>query len=182
MAHNVPAVILAAGASKRLGQPKALAIFDGESLVKRAVRQLQEAGCKTIIVVTNSELAVDIMLEIGEGSVVVNQNPEDGRTGSLQCGLLSLGGENGSFPKRILVVPVDRCGWTVETLDILLQEYKSCSPTPSGHPLLLCGDDAENVLAANPDEPLRELVNFVRINAPGEFLNVDTPADLEVLK
>ncbi|MCS5532872.1 MAG: NTP transferase domain-containing protein [Candidatus Poseidoniaceae archaeon] len=181
MAHNVPAVILAAGASERLGQPKALAIFNGESLVKRAVRQLKESGCRTIVVVTNTELAVDIMLEIEEGSVVVNQNPEEGRTGTLQCGLLSLGGEKGNFPRKVLVVPVDRCGWTVETIDVLLQENKSCSPIPSGHPLLLCDSDIEDVLAATPDMPLRDLVNFVRIDAPGKFLNIDTPADLEAL-
>lgn len=182
MATNVPAVILAAGSSQRLGQPKALAIFNGESLVKLAVRQLKESGCNAIVVVTNNELAVDIMLEIGEGSVVVNQSPEDGRTGTLQCGLLSLGGEKGNFPKRVLVVPVDRCGWTVETLDIILQEFNSCSPKPSGHPLLICGSDIENVLAAKPDTPLRDIVNFVRIDAPGKFLNIDTPADLEALK
>ena len=181
MAHNVPAVILAAGASERLGQPKALAIFNGESLVKRAVRQLKESGCRTIVVVTNIELAVDIMLEIEEGLVVVNQNPEEGRTGTLQCGLLSLGGEKGNFPRKVLVVPVDRCGWTVETIDVLLQENKSCSPIPSGHPLLLCDSDIEDVLAATPDMPLRDLVNFVRIDAPGKFLNIDTPADLEAL-
>ena len=38
MAKGVPAIVLAAGASSRLGQPKALVKWNGESLVARATR------------------------------------------------------------------------------------------------------------------------------------------------
>ena len=63
--RNVGAVILAAGGSSRLGQPKQLLIFRGETLVLRAVRAAAEAGCEPILVVVgeNSE-AIKLALDI----------------------------------------------------------------------------------------------------------------------
>lgn len=180
MGKGIPAVILAAGASSRLGQPKALVEWNDETLVGRAVRLLEESGCSPIIVVTRSELLIDVAIASGGANVVVNQHPEEGRTGSLQVGLLALMGDSGRIPRRVFVVPVDRCGWQKETLETLLEGKTDSSPNPSGHPLLLFS--VEDVLASGPDEPLRDIVRFSRIDAPGEHLNIDAPADLEALK
>ena len=90
MAKGVPAIVLAAGASSRLGQAKALVKWGDETLVSRSVRMLTESGCNPIIVVTRSELQVDVMLESPDSLVVVNPAPNEGRTGSLQIGLISL--------------------------------------------------------------------------------------------
>ncbi|HSV63392.1 MAG TPA: nucleotidyltransferase family protein, partial [Chthoniobacterales bacterium] len=49
--RNVGAVVLAAGGSSRLGRPKQLLTFGGETLVRRAVRAAAEAGCDPVIVV-----------------------------------------------------------------------------------------------------------------------------------
>jgi molybdenum cofactor cytidylyltransferase len=48
-------VILAAGASTRLGQPKQLVPIGGEPLLLRTVRMAREAGCNPIIVVLGFE-------------------------------------------------------------------------------------------------------------------------------
>ena len=68
MSKGIPAIVLAAGASQRLGQAKALVNWNGETLVRRAVRLLKETGCNPVIVVTRIELQVDIMLECPEHS------------------------------------------------------------------------------------------------------------------
>lgn len=62
--RNVGAVILAAGGSTRLGQPKQLLVFRGETLVRRAVRAAAEAGCDPVIVVVSEELGHAIRSEI----------------------------------------------------------------------------------------------------------------------
>jgi molybdenum cofactor cytidylyltransferase len=49
--RNLGAVILAAGGSSRLGRPKQLLAFAGETLVRRAVRAASETGCDPVIVV-----------------------------------------------------------------------------------------------------------------------------------
>ena len=49
---NVAAVVLAAGASRRMGEPKQLIEFRGEALLKRAASSAVEAGCQPVVVVT----------------------------------------------------------------------------------------------------------------------------------
>src|SRR6476659_7412078 len=51
----VSAVVLAAGASTRMGTQKLLLPFDGEPLVRRAARQVSEAGFDDVLVVLGSE-------------------------------------------------------------------------------------------------------------------------------
>ena len=180
MAKGVPAIVLAAGASSRLGQPKALVKWNEESLVARSTRILAESGCSPIIVVTRSELQVDVMLECDGATVVVNPYPEEGRTGSLQIGLISMVSELGRTPRRVLVSPVDRCGWTLQTVEALLDCDENTSPKPSGHPLLLC--EIDKILSLPKDASLRESITISKIDAPGEHMNIDTPADLEGLQ
>ena len=180
MAKSVPAIVLAAGASSRLGQPKALVKWNGESLVARSTRILAESGCSPIFVVTRSELQVDVMLECDGAIVVVNPSPEEGRTGSLQIGLISLVSELGRTPRRVLVSPVDRCGWNSKTVEALIGCNENTSPKPSGHPLMLC--EIDKVLSLPKEASLRESITISKIDAPGEHMNIDTPADLEGLK
>jgi molybdenum cofactor cytidylyltransferase len=52
--RNVGAIILAAGGSSRLGQPKQLLTFRGETLVGRAIRAATEAGCDPVILVVGA--------------------------------------------------------------------------------------------------------------------------------
>ena len=51
---------------------------------------------------------------------------------------------------------------------------------PSGHPLLLC--EIEKILSLPKDASLRDSIEINRIQAPGEHMNIDTPADLEALQ
>jgi molybdenum cofactor cytidylyltransferase len=51
----ISAVVLAAGASTRMGQQKLLLPLDGEALVTRAVKQVAAAGFDDVLVVVGSE-------------------------------------------------------------------------------------------------------------------------------
>src|SRR6266536_1814860 len=51
---QIAAVILAAGESSRLGQPKQLIQFRGKTLVRRMVDAASEAGCRPILVVVGN--------------------------------------------------------------------------------------------------------------------------------
>ena len=50
--RRIGGIILAAGGSTRLGEPKQLLVFHGETLVHAAVRAAQEGGCDPVCVVT----------------------------------------------------------------------------------------------------------------------------------
>lgn len=186
MAKLCPAVILAAGASQRLGQPKSLVPIGNTTLVGLAYQKLVKAGCSPVLIVTRSELSVAIMQAAVGSTVLVNTSPEQGRTGSIQCGLLSLAGDKGRMPKRVLIAPVDRPGWGVSDVQSLLLAQRSSTLSSNGrrgHPLLLDEHAINSVLAALPEQPLRDLVNFeeVIVNAPLLGLNIDTPEDIDKL-
>lgn len=51
---KIAAIVLAAGESKRLGQPKQLIAFQGQTLVCRAVELAACAGCLPVVVVTGA--------------------------------------------------------------------------------------------------------------------------------
>jgi molybdenum cofactor cytidylyltransferase len=187
MARGSPAIVLAAGASKRLGQPKAMVPIGGTTLVGLAVQRLREAGCTPIVVVTRRSLHFEITIEALGAVVVVNNQPEDGRTGSIQRGLLSLMGDKGRTPRKVIVAPVDRPGWKKEHVRALMEQETTstlCSQGRKGHPLMLVGEDIERVLASPPETPLRDQIRprLVEVDAPHMGLNIDTEADLLALK
>ncbi|HJL97955.1 MAG TPA: NTP transferase domain-containing protein [Candidatus Poseidoniaceae archaeon] len=187
MAKLCPAVILAAGASQRLGQPKSLVEVGDSTLVGIAYQKLVKAGCSPVLIVTRTEHSVPIMQATLGSTVIVNSAPEEGRTGSIQCGIMSLAGDKGRMPKRVIIAPVDRPGWAIEHIKKLLLAKTSSTLSSNGrrgHPLLLEHDAIQTVLAAPPNMSLRELISFdeVNVNAPLLGLNIDHPKDLELLK
>ena len=184
------AVVLAAGASERLGQPKPLVPVPTEGgevpLVRWMVERLEAADVE-VVVVTRQELVVDVMLALPGRAIVINPDPDAGRTGSLQCGIKALLDSKRS-PKelRVLVVPVDRPGFSDSTLGILLEADECCCPAKDGrggHPLLLMPEDLENILQAGRDIPLRDLVSPLKliVSDPCLHLNLDSPDDLKPL-
>ena len=186
MVRTHPAIILAAGASQRLGQPKSLVRIGDTTLVGMAYKKLDKAGCSPIVIVTRSELVFDIMQETVGSTVLSNPSPEKGRTGSLQCALLSLAGEKGRLPKGVIVAPVDRPGWTIAHVKSLLTLTTSAALAfkgRKGHPVFMDSVAIESVLTAKADASLRELVRFTEhvVEAPLIGLNIDTPEDLQTL-
>jgi molybdenum cofactor cytidylyltransferase len=90
-APRAAAVVLAAGASRRLGQPKQLIRIEGESLLRRTARLALQAGCTPVVVVLGFE-AERIAAELAGVSVqtVVNANWSNGMGSSLACGVAAV--------------------------------------------------------------------------------------------
>lgn len=186
MVRGCPALILAAGASTRLGRPKALVPVGSTTLVGLAVKRLLQAGCTPVIVVTRASLQYEVTTQAVEATVVVNKSPEEGRTGTVQCGLMALMGDKGLMPRRVIVAPVDRPGWSEKDIPALTQQDATSTLAHQGrpgHPLMLHAPDIEHVLAADPQTPLRDLISpvLVEVSTPHLNLNIDTPEDLSTL-
>lgn len=91
------AVVLAAGESRRMGQPKQLLHWQGEPLVTRAARIALESGAAETVVVTGAageqvEAALAPLSEAGRGRLRVVFNPgwQDGQAGSVRAALEQL--------------------------------------------------------------------------------------------
>lgn len=80
-------VLLAAGASRRLGMPKQLLQFEGKSLLKRAAQVAKNSNCDSVVVLgSNSELFAHELYE-SDIEIVFNEYWIDGMGSSIRAGL-----------------------------------------------------------------------------------------------
>ena len=102
---NIGAVILAAGESSRLGQPKQLVQFRGKSLVRRAADAATEAGCSSITIVLGSD-SKKIEDELaGTGvAIVKNENWRAGIGTSIRAGVQNLLSQAPNLEAIVLLV------------------------------------------------------------------------------
>jgi molybdenum cofactor cytidylyltransferase len=87
-AADTGAVVLAAGPSKRMGSPKQLLEFRGQTLLRRAASAALEAGCRPVIVVTGANAAASRKalrgLDVREAE---NEQWESGISSSVRVGI-----------------------------------------------------------------------------------------------
>jgi CTP:molybdopterin cytidylyltransferase MocA len=85
---RVAGLILAAGAGRRMGGPKALVSLHGELLVERAVRTVTDGGCEPVFVVLGSHAdEVVAGADLGTARTVVAADWPEGMGASLRAGL-----------------------------------------------------------------------------------------------
>ena len=87
----IPAVVLAAGGSRRLGKPKQLVRRHGQSLVRRTVTVALGAGCAPVVVVLGAHAdAVRVALAGLDVVTLVNPDWQTGLASSLRVGVGAL--------------------------------------------------------------------------------------------
>jgi len=183
---DVPVLVLAAGASKRLGQPKALLPLEQTTLIEWVCIRLEREGFQHIIV-TREELTKAIRAKKSQGIVIVNPDPERGRMSSIKEGLNHLVQSGHPLSNGLVIAPVDRPGWPNNVLHRLIQSNTSSSlrwNNRGGHPVYIHHSDIDKLLQAHDDVPLRECVMFssLEVETPFLHINIDTPSDIEALE
>jgi molybdenum cofactor cytidylyltransferase len=123
------AILLAAGASIRLGQPKQLVLLDGESLLHRTARLAVEAGCSPVLVVLGFEAdRMRRQLHDLPAEIVMNPQWQDGMGSSLRAGMAALSKTPAALG-AVLVLVCDQPRLTLDHLHALLDRHKNA---PSG--------------------------------------------------
>jgi len=179
--RKTTAIILAAGKSKRLGEPKALLKCGDKTLIEFLIERLELFNLN-IIIVTNNNLSRKIKsLTKSTNSTIITPLDSTHRTGNLIAGLIAA-----KKPKKILVVPIDRPGWSLKTLEKLLEMNITCCPEyngKGGHPLLICDNDVEKLINSSIDTPLNSIFKTkrIKVNDPELHLNIDTKEDIKKL-
>ena len=87
--RHVAGLVLAAGASSRLGTPKQLVVHRGQPLVRRAVLALVEAGAQPAIVVlgAHAETIAPLLHDVPRVVMVLNARWQNGLASSLGAGV-----------------------------------------------------------------------------------------------
>ena len=166
---KIAGLVLAAGAGRRLGGPKALVRDStGVTWVLRAARLLSAAGCTPVIVVVGAA-ADQVRAELTEEPVQVVEatNWDEGMGASLRAGLTAAGGDG---TEAVLVLPVDVPGLTAAVVrriagvagrTALVRAVYGGTP---GHPVAIGRDHWEGVIAsARGDEGARRYLKRHRV-------------------
>jgi molybdenum cofactor cytidylyltransferase len=102
---GVGAVVLAAGASSRMGRPKQTLQYRGESLLRRAALAALDSGCRPVVVVTGAHADLS-RRELGGLDVLEVLNPlwETGMASSIRAGLEGLLGAAPAAAAAVLML------------------------------------------------------------------------------
>jgi molybdenum cofactor cytidylyltransferase len=119
-------VILAAGKSSRLGQPKQLLPFKGKSLLNHCIETAKKVS-EHVMVITGAE-KMRVESEIKNSAVTIVHNPEweEGMASSIRKGL-SYTNENLQEITSVIFMVCDQPFVTVELLENLIKEREKTS-------------------------------------------------------
>ena len=193
---EVAAVVLAGGASKRMGETnKLLAKIDGGSLVRRVTEAVVASRAAEVIVVTGHEAHhVHNALSGLDIRFVHNPHYPDGHSTSLHAGI----GAVAEKYSGAVVLLGDMPRVTVNVVDALIERFHEkhdsviCQPNfggRPGNPVLWPREFFPDILEISGDTGARHLlkrfadrVSGVEVAESGILLDIDTPGDLEALK
>jgi CTP:molybdopterin cytidylyltransferase MocA len=185
---TVAGLLLAAGAGRRYGMPKALVRHQGRLFVEHVAEVLHAGGCAPVVVVLGA-LAADVRstASLSGSSLVDNPEWESGMGSSLRTGLSALAASDCS---AVVVLPVDTPGVTPSAVARFVSLASPSSLARAtydgapGHPVLI-GRDRWAAVAelADGDAGARPyLARHDAIAVPCEDVadgaDVDRPEDL----
>lgn len=183
-------VILAAGGSRRLGQPKQLVEIEGQSLVRRAAESALSAGSGSVHVVVGAEVAgVRAELEGLPVDLVVNEAWQEGMASSIRVAIDAI--ERRERPVETLILMLcDQPGVTGDVLRRLLDAYRATRapvvasryPEGPGVPALFHAELFPALKSLGGDVGARQLIRHldrdvvtIPFALPGD---IDTPEDV----
>ena len=194
----IPAAILAAGASSRMGRPKALLPTGvvGEIFLTRIIRTLSEVPVDDLLVVTGKDsLAIRTAVEGAGMTLQLIENPDPGE-GQLSSLLTALRVIDHPGVRAMLVTLVDVPLVSTETVRSVINAYRySGAPVvrPAwrgrhGHPVIFDRSVFGELRNADPQLGAKAVIRAyetaivdVEVHDQGAFLDIDTQADYDRL-
>lgn len=193
---TVPAILLAAGASSRLGQPKQLVTVGDEVLLERALRIAREAGADPILVILGANAQpIRARIDFQSAIPVLNREWQQGISTSIRTGLRELDIRAPESP-CVLLITCDQPRLTAAHLRSLIAAFLA-QPAPAiaasyyagsrGTPAVFPRSLFPQLLALQGDKGARGLIDaafcpVVSLPFAGGEIDIDEPADLDRLR
>jgi molybdenum cofactor cytidylyltransferase len=187
---QIVSLVLAAGAGRRFGGRKQLALLAGRPLVEHALAAAAASTARTLLVLGSDAEEIERGIELGRATAIRCPDWEQGQGASLRCGLAALGPE----VRAALVTLGDEPFVSPEAARRLIAArrdgvaaLRATYAGRPGHPVLIERALFERLIAAPPDlKPatfLREAgVVSVDCSDLGDPADVDTPEQLADLR
>lgn len=191
----IPALILGAGQSTRMGRPKLALPWEETTVLGHILDTFSTAGAAPLVVVTGSHR--DAVIDAAAGRDVSFVHNVDFLRGdmlrSIQIGLHAL--LEGSY-QACLLAPGDLPAIKAQTVRDVIEAGSGLESlvVPSykmrrGHPVMLGRVFWEELLSMNEGSSLRTFLNrhqeriqYVLVEDEGMFFDLDTPEDYAALK
>jgi molybdenum cofactor cytidylyltransferase len=187
----IPAIVLAAGASHRLGRPKQLVEFEGETLLNRTLRMAREAAADPVIAVLGAYIEQIRQILPPQVKVVENSEWQSGMASSIRAGIRALDATD----QGVLLLTCDQPRLTTHHLRALLAAFSSEPPViaasrysgkrgiPAAWPRSLFpslaaleGDKGARAILAQPP------CELIEVEFPGGDVDIDLPDDIAQLE
>jgi len=189
----ITAILLAAGQSKRMGQPKMLLPWGNETVLTHVVSVFQKAGLEDILVITGgAREQVESLVANLDVKVIYNKDHSNGEMlSSIQCGIKALTRQTQGMLIGLGDQPQVQEG-SVRMVCEAFQESKSNIIVPSyqmrrGHPWLVARPLWGDLLNLNPPQSSRDFLNqhadqiqYVDLDDPNILADLDTPDDYQM--
>lgn len=174
------AIVLAAGASTRLGETKQLIRLGGETLLERAVRVAREAGCAPVVIVLGANAAAIVARCVfGDAMVTVNADWSEGMSASIGCGIATVAGE----VEGAIVMACDQPAVTAEHLRALRASGGTMASAYAGRhgvPAFFPAAVFDDLLELRGDAGARTMLQMASaVPLPHGELDIDTREELE---
>ncbi|MDG3002895.1 NTP transferase domain-containing protein [Paludisphaera mucosa] len=197
---GIPAIVPAAGASRRMGRPKLLIAFDGRPLISRVVTSLLEGGAGPVIVVSppadtpEGPPIIDAATAAGAVVVIPEARPAAMRD-SIELAVAEL--KRSEAPPGVLLMPADSPRLDALVVETLIDAWgrrpdRIVAPTfrgRRGHPILLPWRLVELIADLPADVGVNALiaehsglVDEVAFETDAVVVDLDTPEDLRRLE
>ncbi len=181
----IAALILAAGESRRMGSPKALLDFRGETFLDHLVTGFSRFCAPVIVVLGHGaeEIRQASRSANGKAVFVVNTNYHLGQLSSMQCGLRAMPAD----AERVLFTLVDHPAVLPSTIQRLLASLAPVAipryQDRRGHPVLFSRALIAEFLDLPADAQARTVMmrhaletEYVEVDDPGILQDIDDPA------
>ena len=176
------AVVLAAGASVRLGEPKQLVRLAGETLLQRAIRTAHEAGCAPVVVVLGADAAqIQAQSDLSDAVVAINDAWSEGMASSIRIGVRTLGSV-ANEAGGVVLMTCDQPAVTAEHLLALMETGETAASAYAGRrgvPAYLPSTAFAQLIELRGDAGARDLLReAATVELAGGELDIDTAQDV----
>lgn len=192
MTASLPGIVLAAGASSRMGRPKAfLPMTPGGTVLGRVLGTLADAAVAPLVVVVRERFPLeDAWNDSRAGGVrlVINPNADRGQLSSLVCGIDAIDPAAPAVLMTLVDIPLVRTT-TVTALLRAWEQERAVFVRPlyegrHGHPVIFGRPLLDALVQGDPAEGARPVVrSFAReaidvpVDDPGVLIDLDTPEE-----
>ncbi|MFY7839930.1 MAG: nucleotidyltransferase family protein [Lacibacter sp.] len=192
---HIVVIVLAAGASSRLGTPKQLLAYSGTTLLQHSIEAAQASDAETVLVVLGANAnTIKHELKDTTANLVVNTDWKDGMASSIRCGLQTLVKLNSNIEAVILMVadqPFVTAALINSLMDVNRKEQHSIVAseygTTFGTPVLFAKRFFPELIELTGDVGAKGLVKKYMneaafVSFPEGDVDIDTAEDYKKLK